>query len=180
MSLIKLPLRQMSIITIFNSILLFLLSSSSLQSSETVFLDISDDTKRQIIVDKEDGQYLGHPTTTLIKKSNTILCVYPKGHGKGEIVYKRSLDGGRTWSERLQTPASWKTSKEVPTLFQVKNNNGEENIIMFSGLAYQNGKHPRPWKNLVRITFNWKLRWHCCNEYDDSRSKNPGHCRAIS
>ena len=102
MSLIKLPLRQMSIITIFNSILLFLLSSSSLQSSETVFLDISDDTKRQIIVDKEDGQYLGHPTTTLIKKSNTILCVYPKGHGKGEIVYKRSLDGGRTWSERLQ------------------------------------------------------------------------------
>ena len=68
MSLIKLPLKQMSIITIFNSILLFLLSSSSLQSSETVFLDISDDTKRQIIVDKEDGQYLGHPTTTLIKK----------------------------------------------------------------------------------------------------------------
>ena len=58
---------------------------------ETKFIDISKDTDRQVIVDKEDGQYLGHPTTTLIENSETILCVYPKGHGRGEIIYKRSL-----------------------------------------------------------------------------------------
>ena len=85
MSLIKLPLKQMSIITIFNSILLFLLSSSSLQSSETVFLDISDDTKRQIIVDKEDGQYLGHPTTTLIKRVIQFSAFIPKGMVKEKL-----------------------------------------------------------------------------------------------
>lgn len=180
MSLIKLPLKQMSIITIFNSILLFLSSSSSLQSSETVYLDISNDTKRQIIVDKEDGQYLGHPTTTLIKKSNTILCVYPKGHGKGEIVYKRSLDGGRTWSDRLQTPASWKTSKEVPTLFQVKNSNGEENIIMFSGLypirMASTQDHGKTWSELRSIG-NFGGIVAMSTMIQDQ--KNPGHYRAL-
>ena len=101
---------------------------------ETIFIDLSKNTDRQVIVDKEDGQYLGHPTTTLIKNSETILCVYPKGHGRGEIVYKRSLDGGQSWGERLKTPMTWSSSKEVPTLFQVKDKKGKERIIMFSGL----------------------------------------------
>ena len=73
---------------------------------------------RQIIVDKEKGQYLGHPTTTLLNDGKTVLCVYPKGHGKGAIVYKKSDDGGKSWSERLETPNNWTSSKEVPTLFQ--------------------------------------------------------------
>ncbi len=63
-----------------------------------------------------------------------MLCVYPKGHGKGGIVYKRSADGGKTWSERLPTPPSWATSKEVPTLHRVIGPDGRKRIIMFSGL----------------------------------------------
>jgi hypothetical protein len=46
----------------------------------------------QIVVDKEEGVYLGHPSTVLLEDGKTILIVYPKGHGKGEIVYKRSRD----------------------------------------------------------------------------------------
>ena len=34
----------------------------------------------------------------LLEDGRTILCVYPKGHGRGGIVYKRSTDGGLTWS----------------------------------------------------------------------------------
>jgi hypothetical protein len=63
-----------------------------------------------------------------------MLCVYPKGHGRGAIVYKRSNDGGLTWSERLPTPASWATSKEVPTLHRVIDPLGGKRIIMWSGL----------------------------------------------
>jgi hypothetical protein len=89
---------------------------------------------RQIIVDREKGQYLGHPTTVLLEDGKTMLIVYPKGHGKGGIVYKRSADGGKTWSKRLPTPASWATSREVPTLHRVVDAKGTKRLIMWSGL----------------------------------------------
>ena len=67
-------------------------------------IDLAKQTHRQVIVDREKGQYLGHPTTVLLEDNKTMLVVYPKGHGRGGIVYKRSTDGGRTWGERLPTP----------------------------------------------------------------------------
>ena len=97
-------------------------------------VDISGEKERQVIVDREKGQYLGHPTTLLLEDNKTMLIVYPKGHGRGPIVYKRSNDTGLTWSERLPTPESWKTSVEVPTLHRVVDANGKKRIIMFSGL----------------------------------------------
>jgi hypothetical protein len=98
------------------------------------FLDLTDQSHRQVVVDRERGQYLGHPTTVLLEDGRTMLCVYPKGHGRGAIVYKRSTDAGLTWGERLPTPASWATSKEVPTLHRVVDAEGGRRIIMFSGL----------------------------------------------
>ncbi|MBI2686584.1 MAG: hypothetical protein HYX27_09735 [Acidobacteria bacterium] len=56
------------------------------------FIELANDTKRQVIVDREPGQYLGHPTTVLLEDGRTILCVHPKGHGKGAIQYKHSTD----------------------------------------------------------------------------------------
>lgn len=97
-------------------------------------VDISDEKERQVIVDREKGQYLGHPTTVLLEDNTTMLTVYPKGHGRGAIVYKRSHDAGLTWSERLPTPKSWETSLEVPTLHRVVDASGRKRIIMFSGL----------------------------------------------
>lgn len=97
-------------------------------------IDLSEEINRQVIIDREKGQYLGHPTTCLLEDGKTMLCVYPKGHGRGAIVYKRSSDGGKTWSERLNTPASWASSKEVPTLHRVIDAKGTKRIIMWSGL----------------------------------------------
>lgn len=97
-------------------------------------VDISAEKERQVIVDREAGQYLGHPTTVLLDDNKTMLIVYPKGHGRGAIVYKRSTDGGKTWSERLSTPKSWETSLEVPTLHRTVDAAGKKRIIMFSGL----------------------------------------------
>ena len=97
-------------------------------------VDISTEKDRQVIVDREPGQYLGHPTTVLLEDQKTMLIVYPKGHGRGAIVCKRSNDGGKTWSERLPTPKSWETSLEVPTLHRVVDAAGKKRIIMFSGL----------------------------------------------
>ena len=97
-------------------------------------LDLSTQKHRQVVVDREKGQYLGHPTTVLLEDGKTMLIVYPKGHGKGGIVYKRSSDGGKTWSERLPTPKSWATSREVPTIHRVVDDKGIKRLIMWSGL----------------------------------------------
>jgi hypothetical protein len=96
-------------------------------------IDLATETQRQVIVDREPGQYLGHPTTLLLEDNKTMLIVYPKGHGSGPIMYKRSTDGGLTWSERLPTPANWATSKETPTLFRTVDAKGQKRILMFAG-----------------------------------------------
>lgn len=97
-------------------------------------LDLNNQLDRQVVVDREPGQYLGHPTTCLLEDGRTMLCVYPKGRGRGEIVYKRSVDGGLTWSDRLPTPQSWSTSREVPTIHRVIGPDGKRRLIMWSGL----------------------------------------------
>lgn len=96
-------------------------------------VDISQDASRQSVVDKEKGQYLGHPTTALLADGKTILAVYPKGHGKGAIVYKKSTDGGKTWSDRLPTPKSWETSMMAPIICRLATPEGKDRLILFSG-----------------------------------------------
>ena len=97
-------------------------------------IDLNQDVERQVVVDREAGQYLGHVSTVLLEDGKTIYAVYPKGHGRGAIVMKRSRDGGRHWSDRLPTPASWATSLEVPTIHRVIDPQGNKRLILWSGL----------------------------------------------
>jgi len=97
-------------------------------------VDLSGETHRQVVLDREPGQYLGHPTTVLLEDGETMLAVYPKGHGAGAIVLQRSTDGGRTWSGRLPVPENWSTSQEVPTVYRVVDAGGVRRLLLFSGL----------------------------------------------
>ena len=94
-------------------------------------IDLDNRSDIQVVVDREKGVYLGHTTTVLLEDGKTILTVYPKGHGKGAIVYKRSEDGGKTWSERLPVPENWSTSQEVPTLHRVVDRFGKKRLIIW-------------------------------------------------
>jgi len=98
-------------------------------------LDLSADTSRQVVVDREPGQYLGHVSTLLLEDQKTILCVYPRGHGKGPITLKKSTDGGKTWSNRLPVPENWATSLETPTIHRVIDpKTGAKRLLVWSGL----------------------------------------------
>ncbi len=98
------------------------------------FIDLDDQSQRQVVIDSEEGVYIGHPTTVLLEDNRTMFCVYPRGHGRGPIIMKRSDDAGLTWSERLSTPENWATSKETPTIHRVEDSSGKKRLIMFSGL----------------------------------------------
>lgn len=101
-------------------------------------VDLDGDTENQFIVDQQNHQYLGHPSTYLKKDGKTVICVYPKGHGAGAIQMKTSSDMGKTWSPRLPTPKSWETSREVPTLYPTVDSAGKERVLMISGMGQFN------------------------------------------
>lgn len=108
--------------------------ASVLRGYTIPLIDLAAQTERQVVVDREPGQYLGHPTTVLLEDGRTIIAVFPKGHGRGPIVMKRSADGGLTWSDRLPVPESWATSLETPTIHRVVGPDGKKRLIVWSGL----------------------------------------------
>jgi hypothetical protein len=121
----------------FASLLLILAAAAPAQAPRAItipLVDLTANTSLQTVVDREAGQYLGHPTTVLLEDGRTMITVYPKGHGRGGIVMKRSNDGGRAWSSRLPVPENWATSQETPTIHRVIDKGGKKRLIVFSGL----------------------------------------------
>ena len=79
------------------------------------------------------ADYLAHPDSVLLK-NGSILTLYPKGHGKGAVLNKKSTDGGATWSGQLNsTPKSWENSLETPTVYRLEfSGNTADRLIMIS------------------------------------------------
>ncbi|MBL8065576.1 MAG: exo-alpha-sialidase [Chthonomonadaceae bacterium] len=92
-------------------------------------VDLDSHSEFQQVIDHEPGQYLGHTSLLSLDGGKTLLLAYPKGHGKGPIVLRRSTDAGKSWSPRIKTPPNWETSLETPTLFELQGR-----LIIWSGL----------------------------------------------
>lgn len=89
------------------------------------------------IDDGDNGEsYLAHPDSIILNKGSnneTIITMYPAGHGKGAIITKLSHDKGLTYTNRLtDTPLSWKDSKETPTIYELIFTNGDKKLILIS------------------------------------------------
>jgi hypothetical protein len=61
-------------VTLARSVGAGLLLASSV-FAELPLVDLAQDSARRVVVDREAGQYLGHPTTVLLEDGRTILCV---------------------------------------------------------------------------------------------------------
>jgi hypothetical protein len=112
-------------------------------------LDVSREAARQVVVDREEGKYLGHPTTVLLQDGRTIFVVYPQGHATGALVLKRSDDGGLTWSGRLPIPENWATSVNPPSINRLRGPDGRERLVVITG-SEENKKEDRP----IRISIS--------------------------
>lgn len=97
-------------------------------------VDLSADTARQVVIAQGTAEiYQGHPTTALLPDGKTLFCVWTINHGGPCGPLKRSDDGGRTWSPLLETPASWKTAKNCPSLYRLTDPQGVTRLFVFAG-----------------------------------------------
>ncbi len=81
----------------------------------------------------DSSAYLGHPDSILLNNGK-ILTFYPEGHGKGRIISKISVDGGKTYTEEIKNPpVSWEKSLETPTVYRLQFTDGKEKLILISG-----------------------------------------------
>ncbi len=77
--------------------------------------------------------YIAHPDSVLLN-NGSILTLYPAGHGRGAVLNKISTDGGLSWeSEIKNTPKSWESSLETPTVYRLEfSDETPDKLIMIS------------------------------------------------
>lgn len=107
------------------------------------------DPSKQIVIDREDGVYLGQPDSILLDDDKTILTVYPNGHGFGEALLSKSTDGGLTWEKRVPANETWKNSEETPTIYKLDLIDGTQKLISISGGPAWHGSTFRGFKTSI-------------------------------
>lgn len=97
-------------------------------------VDLAGDTARHVIIAAGTAEiYQGHPTTLLLPDGRTMYCVWTYNHGGACGPLKRSDDGGRTWSDLLPVPESWRTVKNCPTIWRLTDPAGTARVIVYAG-----------------------------------------------
>jgi hypothetical protein len=97
-------------------------------------VDLSSDSARQTVVEPGTATlYQGHPTTLLLPNGKTIYCAWTHGHGGFCGPLKRSDDGGRTWSDFIPVPETWRTVRNCPVLYRLSDPHGKYRLFVFAG-----------------------------------------------
>lgn len=77
-------------------------------------------------VERRKG-YLGHPSTVLLRDGKTLLVAYPDGHGRGNLILRRSTDAGVTWKP---VEIAAQRVEETPILYRLDLPGGRERILL--------------------------------------------------
>jgi len=106
-------------------------------------IDLNDRTDLQSVISKHDVTYMGHPSSVLLDDNKTMIMAYLDKHGRGNIMWRRSEDAGRTWSEDLPLPDGWGGTLtiegvdhaqflEVPIMYKIDGPDGVQRIVMYT------------------------------------------------
>lgn len=71
--------------------------------------------------------YLGHPSTVLLRDGKTLVVAYPDGHGRGNLILRRSPDAGKTWQA---LPIAAQRVEETPVLYRLDLPAGRERVLL--------------------------------------------------
>jgi hypothetical protein len=97
-------------------------------------LDLTKEDSLFTIVERRKD-YLGHPSTVLLRDGKTLLVSYPDGHGRGNLILRRSTDGGGTWKAVEIAP---QRVEETPILYRLDLPGGAERILLVTCRPRQN------------------------------------------
>lgn len=97
-------------------------------------VDLSGDTRRHVVIAEGTAKvYQGHPTTVLLPDGRTMVCVWTLNHGGPCGPAKRSVDGGRTWSELLKVPENWTRTRNCPAIYRLGDPQGRARLFVYAG-----------------------------------------------
>lgn len=89
-------------------------------------LDLAKEDSLFTTVERRAG-YLGHPSTVLFRDGKTLLVAYPDGHGRGNLILRRSTDAGETWAA---VPVAAQRVEETPILYRLDLPGGCERVLL--------------------------------------------------
>lgn len=89
-------------------------------------LDLTKEDSLFSTVERRKG-YLGHPSTVLLRDGKTLLVAYPDGHGRGNLILRRSTDAAATWNA---VEIAAQRVEETPILYRLDLPGGGERILL--------------------------------------------------
>lgn len=117
-------------------------------------LDLAKEAALFTVVERRKT-YLGHPSIVLFGDGRTVLAAYPDGHGRGNLLLRRSQDAGVTWQALAIKP---QRVEETPILYRLVLPGGRERVLLVTCRPNENILEWM-WSDDRGVTWSERSQW---------------------